>query len=154
MNKEVSNLKKELENGRSVLVFTSGTSMQPLLYDKSRKDATHVLVEPADGILARGDLPFVLLPDGRYMIHRILRVKKDQGRFFYITRGDNCISCEKVEASQVLGRVSQIYRKGRTIRVTDRGYLLYAHAWMLLYPLRRAVRPIAVLRAKIMRKCR
>lgn len=154
MNKEVSNLKKELENGRSVLVFTSGTSMEPLLYDKSRKNATHVLVEPTDGVLTRGDLPFILLPDGRYMIHRILGVKEEQGKPYYITRGDNCICCEKVEAGQVLGRVSQIYRKDRTIRVTDKGYLLYAHAWMLLYPVRRAVRSIVALGAKIMRKCR
>ena len=46
MNNEYSNLRKELEAGRSVIIFTTGVSMEPLLHDKRKENATHVLVIP------------------------------------------------------------------------------------------------------------
>lgn len=152
MNREVYNLQKELAAGREVIVFTTGTSMEPLLYDKRKKNATHVLVKPITEALSEGDLPLILLKDGRYMIHRIIRVIEEDGNIFYQTRGDNCIGSERVAKEEVLGVVTEIYRKKKTIRVTDRGYLLYAKFRVGTYFVRRAFWKMKVLLSKIKRK--
>ena len=137
MSKEIIRLKDELESGRPVIVFTSGISMEPLLHDKKKKNATHVLVMPVNGKCEVGDMPLVLLPDGRYIIHRIICVDEKESGIFYRTRGDNCIGCEYIQDKAVLGVVREIYYKNRTVKVTDKGYLFYVKLWMKLYPMRR-----------------
>ena len=130
-------LKDELLAGRPVITFTSGVSMEPLLQDKRKKNATHVLVMPMEGICNVGDMPLALLKDGRYIIHRIIRVDEKNGQVYYVTRGDNCIGCEYIPQEAVLGVVKEIYGKRKTVKVTDKGYLRYVKVWMKLYPIRR-----------------
>jgi len=124
--------------GRSVISFTRGVSMEPLLHDKAKKNATHVLIQPVTGICKVGDMPLALLSDGRYILHRIIRVDKKAGKVFYVTRGDNCIGCEYVPQEAVYGVVREIYYKGnKTVKVTDKGYQRYVKVWMRSYPIRK-----------------
>lgn len=152
MNRECSSLQQELRAGKPAIIFTTGTSMEPLLYDKQKKKATHVLVMPVERELSVGEMPVALLPDGRYMLHRIIRVIKENGQIYYETRGDNCISSEKISKEAVFGVVTEVYRKKKTIKVTDKGYQLYVMCWMWSYPLRRVVKTIHIILAKIKRK--
>ncbi len=152
MNKEFSNLRNELKNGRSVITFTTGVSMEPLLHDKRKKNATHVLVVPVNGPLSVGDMPLVQLTDERYMIHRIIRIAEEDEQRIYVTRGDNCIGCERIRQEQVLGVVTEIYEKDKKISVTDKKYLRYVKRRMRNYPIRRACAQILGLAAKIKRK--
>ncbi len=152
MNNETSNIQKELREGRPVITFTVGTSMQPLLYDKGRKHATHVLIEPLKRELVKGDMPIVELPDGRYMIHRVVDVINKDGAIYYRTRGDNCITEEINKKEAAFGVVTEIYRKGKTIKVTDRAYRFYVKGWLLTYPIRRQMRRLRIVLSKIKRK--
>ena len=138
MNKEFTRLKDELSAGRSVISFTSGVSMEPLLHDKRKKNATHVLIVPVTGICQVGDMPLALLPDGRYILHRIIRVNKKQDKVIYVTRGDNCVGCEYVPQEAVYGVVREIYYKNdKTVKATDKKYQRYVKVWMRLYPIRK-----------------
>ena len=138
MNKEFTRLKDELSAGRSVISFTSGVSMEPLLHDKRKKNATHVLIVPVTGICQVGDMPLALLPDGRYILHRIIRVNKKQDKVIYVTRGDYCVGCEYVPQEAVYGVVREIYHKNnKTVKVTDKKYQRYVKLWMRLYPIRK-----------------
>ena len=138
MNKEFTRLKDELSAGRSVISFTSGVSMEPLLHDKRKKNATHVLIVPITGICQVGDMPLALLPDGRYILHRIIRIDKKQDKVIYVTRGDNCVGCEYVPQEAVYGVVREIYYKNdKTVKVTDKKYQRYVKVWMRLYPIRK-----------------
>ena len=138
MNKELTRLKDELSAGRSVISFTSGVSMEPLLHDKRKKNATHVLIVPITGICQVGDMPLALLPDGRYILHRIIRIDKKQDKVIYVTRGDNCVGCEYVPQQAVYGVVREIYYKNdKTVKVTDKKYQRYVKVWMQLYPIRK-----------------
>ena len=138
MNKEFTRLKDELSAGRSVISFTSGVSMEPLLHDKRKKNATHVLIVPITGICQVGDMPLALLPDGRYILHRIIRIDKKQDKVIYVTRGDNCLGCEYVPQQAVYGVVREIYYKNdKTVKVTDKKYQRYVKVWMQLYPIRK-----------------
>ena len=137
MNRELTRIKDELEAGRPVISFTSGVSMEPLLHDKRKRNATHVLILPVRGICKIGDMPLVFMNDGRYILHRIVRVDEKDGKIFYQTRGDNCIGSEYVSQESVLGVVSEIYYKNKTVKVTDKNYNQYVKIWMSTYPLRK-----------------
>ena len=137
MNKELTRIKDELAAGKPVISFTSGVSMEPLLHDKRKKNATHVLILPVQGICKIGDMPLVFMNDGRYILHRIVRVDEKAGKIFYQTRGDNCIGSEYVSQEAVLGVVSEIYYKNKTVKVTDENYNRYVRVWMKLYPIRK-----------------
>lgn len=152
MNKEYSNLQKELSEGRAVITFTTGVSMEPLLHDKNKSNATHVLVVPKKGKLSVGDIPLFLWADGKYMMHRIVDVRQKDGQTYYYTRGDNCIGGEVVAEEAILGVVKEIYKGKKTIDVKDRGYLLYVRVWMALYPIRKAWAFVRSLLLKIKRK--
>ncbi len=137
MSKEISRIKTELDGGRSVLVTTTGVSMEPLLHDKHKKNATQVLIVPnPSGDYKVGDMPLVLMEDGKYILHRIVKIRNEQGDITYVTRGDNCITTEAVKPEQVLGRVSEIYYKKRVLKTTDTRYRVYAKMWSIVYPAR------------------
>ena len=152
MSKELVKLKDELLAGRSVLTFTSGVSMEPLLHDKKKKNATHVLIVPARDRCSVGDMPLALLPDGRYIIHRIIRIDEKEGKAIYVTRGDNCIGCEYIPQEAVFGVVKEVYYKNKTVKVTDRGYLFYVKTWTKLYPVRRIWMKVRGILARIYHK--
>ena len=138
MNKELTRLKDELMAGRPVISFTRGISMEPLLHDKEKKNATHVLIQPVTEICKVGDMPLALLSDGRYILHRIIRIDKKQDKVIYVTRGDNCVGCEYVPQEAVYGVVREIYYKNnKTVKVTDKKYQRYVKVWMQLYPIRK-----------------
>lgn len=149
MNKSYSNIRRELSLGRSVILFTTGTSMEPLLHDKRKKNATHVLVVPATEPLHIGDMPLVQFSDEVYMLHRVIRI--EQGPI-YVTRGDNCIGCEYIEPEQVLGVVTEIYEGSKKICVTDKNYLRYVKRRIKNYPIRRMWFRIRSFASKVKRK--
>lgn len=120
---------------KGYLVWTNvGVSMMPLL--RENRDLMVIAAKGGqrckkyDAVLFRR--PGV---DGRgsYVMHRILRVNPD-GTYWIV--GDNCFSGEIVREEDVLGILTQVVRDGKTIHVTDRGYLLYMHLWCDAYPVR------------------
>lgn len=137
MSRELTRIKDELQAGRSVISFTSGVSMEPLLHDKRKKNATHVLIIPVTGKCKIGDMPLVFMNDGKYILHRIIKVDEKDGKTFYQTRGDNCIGSEYVPQDSILGVVSEIYYKNKTVKVTDKSYIQYVKIWMRAYPIRK-----------------
>lgn len=152
MNKEGKRLQKELLAGRSVIVETVGVSMEPLLHDKKKKNATHVLIVPCADQYHIGDMPLVLFEDGRYILHRVVGMEEVQGELRYITRGDNCVSVESVAPGQILGMVQEIYYPRRTVRVTDRIYRVYVWMWMRTFLLRRIHKKIQRFSANLLKK--
>ena len=131
-------IEEQLSRGELVLVRTKGISMQPLLYEGQ----SQVIVAPAPA-----DLALARLPDGRYLLHRV--VGKDDA--FYYTRGDNCCSQEAIPRQQVVGVAVEIARRGRRISMAGKIYRLYTWLWMAGYPLRRFTRRIRLRLGRRMR---
>lgn len=128
MSSETTNIAEQLHIGNTVIVFTKGTSMQPLLIEGK----SYVVLKPIERRLKVGDLPIVLRSDGKYVIHRVIAIT-DNG---CITRGDNCVTRENVKNESILGIVTEIQRKDKTIKVTDKKYKLYVAIWSIIYPIR------------------
>ena len=108
---------------------TKGGSMLPLL--RENRDVVLIRKKP-EGRLRRYDVP-LYKSQGRYILHRILRVRKND----YVIVGDHLTVKEYgITDEQILGVLELVIRDGKEIRVTDPKYRLYAHLWCDFYPIR------------------
>lgn len=135
----------KLSQGGSVQLTVSGCSMYPMLRD--RKDAV-VLREDPD--LRRGDVILFRREDGSFVLHRIVRVKdKDT----WTVCGDNQYIPETVTRQQVVAKMTEFVRAGRSCSASHAGYKAYAAVWGWLFPVRRpllaARRSLGKLRRKM-----
>lgn len=106
-----------------------GDSMMPLL--RNRRDMVKVV--PVEGKLKKYDLPLYKRPSGQYVLHRILKVKKDH----YLICGDNRCHKEKVPFDWVIGVTDTIYRDDLEVPVTNPEYVKYVHKVTRRYWIRR-----------------
>lgn len=134
-------IEEALENGNQVQFTVTGNSMAPLLRHGIDKVC---IVKPGKKPLQKLDIPLYVRADGKYILHRIIAVKKDG----YMTAGDNRPTIEyPVDHSRVIGVVKGIWRGGRYIGCDGFLYRLYSGLWVFLLPIRRIIsgckRPLA-----------
>lgn len=117
------------EHGVLVCPFI-GVSMQPML--RQKRDT--VIIVPAENRLRRGDIAMYRYPSGKYVMHRVIRVREND----YVIRGDNLYRDEiGITDDMILGVVTGFIRRGRQHSVQSLRYRLFGQIWMALYPLRR-----------------
>ena len=116
MNKSIEELLEE--NGKHFQT-TVGDSMEPMLRD--RKNVVEI-VKPTRP-LKRYDLPLYRRPDGKYVLHRILKVKKDS----FITCGDNRYCRETVPKEWIVGVMSGYFKNEKYISEKNLKYRAYVH---------------------------
>ncbi len=115
-------IKEKIAAGGEVTFTVTGNSMLPMLHD--RVD-TVTLVPPVFP-LKKHDLPFYCRQDGKYILHRLVRIKDGN----YIIRGDNCNYTELgITDADIIGTVKSFTRKGKTYSVDGRLYHLYCALW-------------------------
>ena len=91
-----------------------------------------VYIAKAHAPLKRGDVALYTAGEGKYILHRVLRVKENE----YLIRGDNTYQIEHVPHRFVIGVLMEYDRKGKHHTVKDLSFRLYSAIWMPLYPLR------------------
>ena len=106
-----------------------GVSMLPML----RQGIDAVELAPLPQRLKKYDLPVYQYPSGKYVMHRVVKVKNEH----YVCRGDNTYQDEFVSHEQMLGVVSAFRRGKKRIEVSAPGYRLYCWLWVAIYPLRK-----------------
>lgn len=119
---------KLLQSEGSILRPVKGTSMLPML--EQQRDIVKIV--RVDGQLKKYDLPLYRRPNGEWVLHRIIAVRKD----CYIICGDNCVYREKVPRDWVVGVAVGYYRDGVYTSLDDRQYLAYARRRVRSRPLR------------------
>lgn len=129
-----ASLSEQLAAQGFLVSTTVGMSMYPML--RNRRDRVVILPIESGRRLRRWDLPLYLRADGKYVLHRVIAVKRDG----YVIRGDNTYQKEYVRDAQLLGVVSEFYRGERHVRCSSRLYRTYAALWHLIFPLRVAFR--------------
>lgn len=129
------------------LIYTNvGNSMMPLL--RQGKDLLVITHKP-EGLLNKYDVPLYKRDSGKYVLHRILKVRKDD----YVIYGDNCWQMEYgITDSHIIGVLSAVIRDGKTIPVTDRKYRIYVHLWCDFFFIRVAFLWLKALPRRIKRK--
>ena len=118
-----------LSGGGTVDMTTAGISMLPMLEDRK---STVRLTTP--GLLRRGDVALYRYPDGKFMLHRVIRVCGDS----LDCRGDHNLQTERnIRAEWVLAVVTDFTRRGKWHSCRSFGYGLYWRALLLTFPARR-----------------
>ena len=121
---------EEIINHDGRLIYTNvGDSMQPLI----RQDRDSLIIEKPQGRLKKYDVPLYKRDSGQYVLHRILKVRKDD----YVICGDNRYCKEYgITDRHIIGVLTAVVRSGKEISVNDWRYKLYVHLWCDLFPLR------------------
>ena len=70
---ELSSFEEQLRLHGKIIYTNVGTSMMPLL----REGRDVMIIERPKGRLKKYDVPLYIRPDGMYVLHRILRVRKN-----------------------------------------------------------------------------
>ena len=114
-----------MDEGREVTFTPLGSSMLPFI--KGGKDSVRLKKMPEVEV---GDILLVRLPGPRYVLHRLIR--KD-GSDLTLMGDGNIAGVETCKAGDVLGTVTAILKKNRTV-VPGKGRL-----WRVLKPFRRYI---------------
>ena len=138
-------LEKNLAETGIHVSTTVGWSMYPML--RNRRDRI-VLTAIGDKVLKKYDLPLYRLPNGKFVLHRILKVCDG----YYVIRGDNTYRLERVPFSWVQGYVTEFYRGKKHYSVDSRAYRFYISFWRFLYPIRYVVVGAKRLAGRVYRK--
>ena len=146
---EKKDLEVMLRSGTPVGFFPQGNSMRPTIVPG--RDS--VVVEPLDEkrikrgevLLFRRPADAPVLP-GKLILHRVWKVKKDG---IYMV-GDNEKQVEgPLERDCFLGVMTELKRKGKTIKVTNLLYRFLTKFWLILRPVRFVVvKPFNLFRKK------
>lgn len=124
-----STFEDEIKRTGQIIYTNVGDSMMPLI--KQGRDV--LVISAVNGRLKRYDIPLYKRDSGQYVLHRILKVRKND----YVICGDN--RCNKeygITDRHIIGVLSGIIRDGREIPVTDIKCRIYAHLWCDLFPVR------------------
>lgn len=134
MNK--STFEEEIARMGKLIYTNVGDSMMPII----RQNRDLLIIEKVNGRLKKYDVPLYKRDSGQYVLHRILKVRKND----YVICGDNRRQKEYgITDSHIIGVLTGIVRDGKTIYVNDKKYRLYVHLWCDFFPIR-----ALILRAK------
>ena len=123
-----STVEEELLRHGTYASLTSGTSMQPLF--KTHRDM--VVLTKVDRELKKYDVVLYHKGERKNILHRIIGKKGD----LYVIRGDNTFRREYVKKEEILAVLVSFNRKGKSYKVTDKGYVIYSRVWNFIYPVR------------------
>ena len=143
-NATLGSPEEQLERHGAYATNTVGTSMQPLF--RTHRDV--VVLKRADKPLSKYDVAMYVTGDGKYILHRIIGIKKD----VYVFRGDNTFSKEYVPKNAVIGYMVSFNRKGKHREVSEFGYRFYSRFWHFIYPVRRLIQLVRLFLSKLKHK--
>ena len=123
-----STVEAELREHGVYASVTRGVSMRPLF--KTNRDM--IILKRPSGDLKRYDVMLYKVAGGRYVLHRIVKIRPDE----LLIRGDNTYALEHVKSDEILGVLTEFNRKGKRMSVDNLGYRVYSRVWNLIYPIR------------------
>lgn len=125
----LSVLKELVEEGHHVSLLISGSSMSPFLIH--HRDT--IYFKKPDRELKVGDMVFYRRGNGKYIMHRICRIRPEG---FYMI-GDAQTEIEgPLQREQIFGLITAVERKGKRIQPGDFWWEFFARVWLRIIPLR------------------
>lgn len=125
----ISMLRELVKEGNEVSLLITGSSMTPFLFHE--KDT--VCFKTPDRPLKRGDMVFFQRDDGRFVMHRICRVRPEG---YYIV-GDAQTEIEgPVREDQIFGLITKVQRRGKWLGPDAFWWRFFATVWLWIIPIR------------------
>lgn len=131
INETISIIKEKLDNNGEVVFTVTGNSMLPFLKDK---ETLVTLIKPYRP-LKRGDVVFYHDEKNRWILHRIIKVKKE----ILIICGDALNRIEYINPNWVIGIMKSYQYKDKITSCNSKRYKLISAIWMMLRPFRRYI---------------
>lgn len=129
---DFSTYEAELAERGKIIHTNVGTSMMPLL----RQNRDVMIIERPTGRLKKYDVPLYKTKSGKYILHRILKVREND----YVICGDHCTRREYgITDEHIIGVLTGVIRDGKTISMNDFSYKLYYHLWCDFFYIRVAI---------------
>ena len=120
-------LTEVIESGGEFRLFPKGTSMLPLL----RQGLDSVALVSLKNNPKRGDILLYRRESGQYVLHRLMRVEKDDSLCF---SGDNHMELERgIKTDQIIAKVEAVFRKSK--RKSSQGLFLACYGKLMTYNL-------------------
>lgn len=117
-----STFEEEISHTGKLIYTNVGDSMMPLI----RQNRDLLIIEKVSGRLKKYDVPLYKRDSGQYVLHRIIKVRKDD----YVMCGDNRWQKEYgITNRHIIGVLTGVIRDGKTISVNNKNYRLYVHLW-------------------------
>ncbi len=115
---------------RGELIYTNvGDSMYPLI-----KPRDLLVIKKPELPLKRLDIPLYKRDNGQYVLHRIIKVRKED----YLICGDNRVYAESgITDKHIIGVLTDIIRNEKTISVYTPSKRIYAHLYSDFMPIKR-----------------
>lgn len=124
-------MEEAFRDGKTATLVASGNSMLPLLHSGLDSVILGECKEPEK--LKRLDVPLYRRPDGKYVMHRIVKVHKDS----FDMCGDGQSEIENnVPKSAVVAIAVGFVRNGRQFSVKSLKYRAYSWLWCGIIPFR------------------
>ena len=124
-----STFEEQLAKNGKLIYTNKGDSMMPLI----KQGSDLLIIEPVHGRLKKYDVPLYKRDSGQYVLHRILKVRKND----YVICGDNrWIKEYGICDRHIIGVLTAVVRNGKEVSVHDRKYKLYVHLWCDFFPVR------------------
>ena len=121
MDELIPLMREQLAKGGTVRFSPRGVSMLPML----RHGIDTVELASVHGKLAKYDLPLYRRTNGKYVLHRVVKVGDT-----YTCIGDNQYSYEEgICQDQIVAVVISFTRGERLYSVDDTGYKIYCRLW-------------------------
>lgn len=128
-----STYEEQIQQHGSLVYTNVGDSMMPLLREK--RDLL-IIEKRGPERLKKYDVPLYKRPNGQYVLHRIIKVRKDD----YVIVGDNRWQREfGVKDDWIFGVLTGVVRDGKKLDVNNWKYKLYVHLWCDLFWIRAAI---------------
>jgi hypothetical protein len=122
-----STYEEQIEQHGSLIYTNVGDSMLPLM--REHRDLLIIEKRP-EGRCKKFDIVLYRRPSGKHILHRIIKVRKDD----YIIAGDNRWEREiGVKDEWIFGVLTGIVRDGKKIDLKGWKYRLYVFAWCDLF---------------------
>ncbi|MDD6728822.1 MAG: S24/S26 family peptidase [Eubacteriales bacterium] len=127
---EEQSIKEILDTFGQYTGLTMGTSMKPLIHQQ--KD--NIIIVKNKGRLKKYDVPVYVTPQGKYIMHRVVKVCDDH----YVIVGDNLLRKEYVTDDMICGVLVGFYKNGKHYVDCQNSklYKLYSRIWVALLPVR------------------
>ena len=115
-----------IERGQSIQMTVSGSSMTPFIYD-----GDDVEIVPLKSEIRKGDIVLAKSSEGYYVIHRIIKIKKD----LFNLRGDAQDYAENFyNYKNIIGKISISVHNGAE-RNHSKGFWKFAgFVWIFISP--------------------
>ena len=149
MDEVIDSVISEINNGGTVTMVGSGTSMKPFI--ESEKDKIVLSQIPDNKKIRIGEIYLYRRSNGRYAVHRVYSVKGNTVSMC----GDSQITIEKIDKNDLIAIVTQVIKPDKTTDCMKFGSLVFHRFGMRYRQLKykyKAIQKIHRIFRKIKRK--